>query len=141
MKKTVVPIIILMVLFSCDHSGQKVDTPAFVEITAGGCAVDESSSLKSATSVEQDTVSYSITEGRLDLFVGFYGNCCGTYSASSSISNDTIIMNVINSGTETCDCICYYTYDCIYTDVTKAYHYKVLLDGYQFGEGIINIEP
>ena len=51
----------------------------------GGCFLEKGSSLKGDPFFKPDTVTYSVTNDSLNIFVGFNATCCSEYSASSSI--------------------------------------------------------
>jgi len=80
--------------------------------------------------LDADTVSYSIEDGNLQLLVGFNAACCGAYSACSSVTNDTLVVEITTSQIGMCNCICYYTYTFEYTDVFSSFAYKVTVDDY-----------
>lgn len=138
MKNTFLLFMLLSVLISCEKEDDKLDNIQFVGTVPGGCAVAESNPVRT-TYIGEDTVTYTITDGNLDLLVGFESSCCEAYSTSSTLNNDTIIINVNKKPNSlNCDCYCYYSYNFKYTGVNKARNYKVNVNNNLAFSGIIN---
>ena len=136
MKNVYIPLILLAVLFSCNKTENKSGDLQYVETVPGGCALEEALSFKSITE-NKDTVTYTVSGDDLNITVGFNATCCGEYNTSSTISNDTIYMDIETSQPGMCNCICYYTYDFKYSGISGAYVYKAHVDDYLFFEGLI----
>ncbi len=69
MRKTFIPILLLAILISCDK--KEFGNLKYVETIEGGCFLEKSSSLKNNPFIEPDTVTYSVTNDSLNIFVGF----------------------------------------------------------------------
>jgi hypothetical protein len=120
--KTIIKLfLIVLVLTSCE----KTQTLKQTNLVLGGCNLEKQSVLKSYGPEE---VKYTITDNKLDMFVGINETCCGEYSSSTSIKKDVITVNIITTKTGLCNCDCYYTFDFIFENFTKMYNYNVYLD-------------
>ncbi len=128
MKKIMIPILLLMSLISCNKN--ELGRLNYVKTIAGGCALDKGSSLKNNTFAKTDTVTYSVTNDSLNIFVGFNATCCSEYCTSSSIKGDSILIKILTTNIGLCDCICYYTYYFKFSGSADSYMYHVSIDNY-----------
>ncbi len=126
MKKLLFFILFFITLISCDKGNGPLK---YLETIPGGCAKEKGSSLKSVIESKNDTVSYSIANGTLDLFVGFYARCCGEYSTSTEINENTIFCKILTTKIGNCYCDCYYTYNFRFYASGKNYKYEITIDG------------
>jgi hypothetical protein len=126
MKKLLSFILLFITLISCDKESGNLK---HLETIPGGCALEKASSFKSVLEFKNDTVSYSITNRNLDLFVGFNATCCGQYSTSSEIKENTIFCRILTTKIGNCYCDCYYTYNFRFTGSGNNYKYEVTIDG------------
>jgi hypothetical protein len=127
MRKLMISILLFATFFGCD---KELGSLKYLETIPGGCASDKGSSLKSAQIWRNDTVSYSISDGNLDLFVGFNATCCGQYNTSSEIKGDTIFVEILTTQIGLCNCICYYTYNFKFSGSGDSYNYHINIDDY-----------
>jgi hypothetical protein len=126
MKKILLSILSITVFLSCEKLGDL----KFSEATQGGCFLDKGESRKNSLTLDKDTVTYTITGDKLDIFLGFNATCCGEYDANSKIKGDSILIEVITTQIGLCNCICYYTYNFEFIGSGKNYKYKVTVDDY-----------
>jgi hypothetical protein len=122
MKKLLFSLTLLLILMSCDKESGDLK---FSKTIPGGCAIQEGISAKNSLSAETDGVTYTIVNGDLNLLVGFNATCCGQYSVSSEIKGDTIYVEILTTQIGQCNCICYYTYNLIFTGTGNNYKYNV----------------
>ena len=108
--KTITIICIVPFLWNCDKNENKTNTPKLIEINGGTCNAKELKQINDKI-VEQDTVTYTISNGNLNLQVGFNENCCSEFSASSLIENNTIIIKIKTEKFGLCNCLCYHIYE------------------------------
>ena len=99
-----------------------------METLPGGCALDKGSSLKNSQITQPDTVTYSMTNDSLNIFVGFNATCCSKYSTSSSIKGDSLLIKIQTIQLGSCNCICYYTYNFKYSGSGYYYDYHISID-------------
>jgi hypothetical protein len=136
MRKILIPLLVLVTLISCDK--KEFGNLEYVETIEGGCFLEKSSSLKNDPFFEPDTVTYSVTNDSLNIFVGFNATCCSEYGSSSSIKEDSIIIKIQTSQLGMCNCICYYTYNFKFVGHANSYKYRVSVDDYLNFVGVIN---
>jgi len=109
MRRILILLLLLTTLFSCDKS-ERGDLE-HIRTIEGGCFLEKGSASKNDPFIKPDTVTYSVTDDSLNIFVGFNATCCSEYSASSSIKADSILIKIQTTQHGMCDCICYYTYN------------------------------
>lgn len=141
MKKLLISILLGIILFGCFEINEPEyyysgESAKFTEVVPGGCATGDYSSEKSS-SFSPDTVSYNIIDQELNINVGFTRNCCSEYVTFSEIRSDTILINMLDTSTISCNCICYYSYDFRYSDVSRTYNCIITLNNYPFYSGMI----
>jgi hypothetical protein len=129
---------ITAIIFSCKKPQTTYEQLTLMEIIPGGCAIDGTKSLKDALEAESDTVSFTVIDNNLDIFVGFNATCCGEYLSSALILNDTIFIDIETTQEGLCNCICYYTYNFKFLRMLKSYSYIVRLDDITKFSGLIN---
>jgi hypothetical protein len=135
MRKILVSILLLTIFISCDKN--ELGNLEYVEAIKGGCFLEKSSSLKNDPFIKPDTVTYSINNDSLSIFVGFNATCCSEYSASSSIKGDSILIKIQTTQLGMCDCICYYTYNFKFSGTGTSYKYHVSVDDDLHFTGVI----
>jgi hypothetical protein len=135
MRKLLFPIF-LATLMSCDKDSTVLKYSATIP---GGCAVNKETSAKNTLLSEADSVTYTIVDGNLDIFVGFNDTCCGQYSSSYEIKGNTIFIEILTTQTGLCNCICYYTYDFKFVGSGNNYKYQVKIPDNQIFTGEINL--
>ena len=135
MKKMLISILLLSTIISCDEG--KLGNLEYAETIEGGCFSVKGSSLKNDPFIKPDTVTYSVTNDSLDMFIGFNATCCSEYSASSSIKGDSILIKIQTTQIGLCNCICYYTYNFKFVGSADSYRYRVNVDDYLNFVGVI----
>ena len=145
-------IILFSVLLMCEKDpdngpNKKIN---WIKTELSGCNGEIFDNKKSLI-VEEDTVIFRIINDTLDVFVGVNYICCAPFITTTSISNDSLIMNI----TDTCNiadhscycrCICYYIFDFLFVDFeNKKYPFKIILNDpgkdspIIFEEGILDL--
>jgi hypothetical protein len=135
MRKILILFFLFVLSISCD---KEMGNLKFSEAIPGGCASSKGTSQNSIELVETDSVTYSIIDGNLDVYVGFNGTCCGQYSTSSEIKNNTIFIKILTTDIGLCNCLCNYTYTFKFTGDGNNYNYNVTVDGILLLNGKIN---
>jgi hypothetical protein len=125
-RKILISILFLTTFISCEK--RELGNLQYVETTPGGCALDLGSSLKNSQITQPDTVTYSVTNDSLNIFVGFNATCCTKFSTSSSIKGDSLLIKIRTTRIGSCNCICYYTYNFNYSGSGYYYDYHVSID-------------
>ena len=74
MRKILIPVFLLIVFISCDKN--ELGNLEYLEAIQGGCFLEKGSSLKNDPFIKPDTVTYSVTNDSLNIFVGFNATCC-----------------------------------------------------------------
>ena len=139
MKKSLIILVAAMVLFSIARCTRDSDEPegskplVFVNTNPGGCNGVEFGQMKSMLE-EKDTIYFKFRSDSLDAFVGINYICCAPFDTETEISGDSIFMTVRDTCPAPysacyCKCMCYYTWNFLFTDVEdKDYFYRVTLD-------------
>ena len=125
-RKILISILFLTTFISCEKN--ELGNLKYVETIPGGCALDKGSSLKNSQITQPDTVTYSMTNDSLNIFVGFNATCCSKYSTSSSIKGDSLLIKIQTIQLGSCNCICYYTYNFKYSGSGYYYDYHISID-------------
>jgi hypothetical protein len=68
MKKMLISILLLSTIISCDKD--KPGNLEYAETIEGGCFSEKGSSLKNDPFIKRETVTYSVTNDILDIFIG-----------------------------------------------------------------------
>jgi hypothetical protein len=142
MKYITLSLILIVIILGCTKDENRAYYLKLIETIPGGCAAGNLKSQKSA-GIEKDTVTYSFSNGELQITVGFYATCCGSYNTSSVIENNTIFINIEAFQMGICNCICYYTYDFKYSGIFNhrgtptSFNYHVNIDNHFFFNGLI----
>jgi len=135
MKKILFSLLLLATLIGCDKN--ELGNLEYVGTIEGGCFLEKGSSLKSDPFIKSDTVTCSVTNDSLNIFVGFNATCCSKYGASSSIEGDSILIKIQTTQLGMCNCICYYTYNFKFVGSANSYRYRVSVDDYLTFIGVI----
>ncbi len=106
------------------------------KIIPGGCAAENQ--VKGSETPDSTGVTYSENNGNLHLRVGFFGGCCKPYSVSCNNRQDSLLITINSEGQDYCNCICFHSYDFIFTGSGAYYKYKVSVNNYQVFSGTIN---
>ncbi len=130
-----IPVFLLIAFISCDKND--VGSLEYVANIQGGCFLEKGSSFKGDPLFKPDTVTYSITNDSLNIFVGFNATCCSEFSSSSSVKADSILIKIQTTQPGMCDCICYYTYNFKFFGNANSYKYSVSVDDYLNFTGVI----
>jgi hypothetical protein len=133
MKKLFFPILLIAAIISCEKTGGL----KFSESIPGGCAIGKGESNKGSQINGTDGVTYTRSNGNLELLVGFNATCCGEYSTSSDIKGDSIILKILTTKPGDCNCICYYTYNFKFIGTGENFKYRVSVDNYLTFKGEI----
>jgi hypothetical protein len=94
----------------------------------GGCAAERSA--RSTNTADSVGVSYTVTNGELDLKVGFFWICCGPHSITSKVEAGVITVNFDSNGMDYCNCLCFHTYDFIFSNSGVYRSYIIKIDNY-----------
>jgi hypothetical protein len=135
MIKILFSLLLLTAFVSCDKN--KLGSLEYVGMIEGGCFLEKGSALKNDPFARPDTVTYSVTNDTLDIFVGFNATCCSEYSASYSIKADSVLIKIQTTQPGMCNCICYYAYDFKFEGSGHSYKYRVSVDDYLNFTGVI----
>jgi len=125
MKNILIISLLFATLISCS---KELGDLKYAETIPGGCALGKGTSLDNSLTSDIDKVTCKISNDSLNIFVGFNATCCGQYSTSSEIREDTIFIKILTTQIGTCNCICYYTYNFKFTGSGENYKYKVTVD-------------
>ena len=135
MRKIFVLILLLATFISCNKN--ELGNLEYVDTIEGKCFLEKDSSLKNTPFIKPDTVTYSVTNDSLNVFVEFNATCCGEYSTSSSSEEDIIRIKIQTTRTGECNCIYYYTYNFKFSGDANYYKYHVSIDDYLNFTGVI----
>lgn len=135
MRKILISLLLFVASIGCDKN--EPGNLEYAETIKGGCFLEKGSSLKSDPFTKPDTVTYSVTNDSLNIFVGFNATCCSEYSTSSSIIGDSILIKIQTTQLGMCNCICYYTYSFKFVGSADSYRYSVSVDNYLTFSGVI----
>lgn len=135
MRKILFSLLLLATFIGCDK--KELGNLEYLETTEGGCFLEKGSSLKSDPFLKSDTVTYTVTNDSLNVFVGFNATCCSEYSSTSSIKGDSLLIKIQTTQIGMCNCICYYTYNFKFVGSADSYRYKVSVDNYLNFVGVI----
>jgi hypothetical protein len=135
MRKILFSLLLLTTFIGCGKN--ELGNLEFVGTIEGGCFLEKGSALKNDPFIKPDTVTYSVTNDSLNIFVGFNATCCSEYSASSSIKGDSIFIKIQTIQLGMCNCICYYTYNFKFDGSANSYRYRVSVDDYLNFAGVI----
>jgi hypothetical protein len=135
MRKILFSLLLLTTFIGCGKN--ELGNLEFVGTIEGGCFLEKGSALKNDPFIKPDTVTYSVTNDSLNIFVGFNATCCSEYSASSSIKGDSIFIKIQTIQPGMCNCICYYTYNFKFDGSANSYRYRVSVDDYLNFAGVI----
>jgi len=123
MKKILILFFLFVTYTGCDK--EELGNLKYVDTISGGCFLDKGSSSKGDPLVKPDTLTYSITSDRLNIFVGFNATCCSEFNSSASIEGDSILIKILTAQIGLCNCICYYTYNFKFSGYANLYKYHV----------------
>jgi hypothetical protein len=135
MRKILISLLLLTTFISCDKS--ELGNLEYAETIEGGCFLEKGSSLKNDPFIKPDTLTYSITNDSLNIFVGFNATCCSEFSSSSSVKADSILIKIQTTQLGMCNCICYYTYNFKFSGTGNSYKYHVSVDDDLHFTGVI----
>ena len=122
MKKILFSLLLLAIFIGCDKN--ELGNLEYAETIEGGCFLEKGSALKNDPFIKPDTVTYSVTNDSLNIFVGFNATCCSEYSSTSSIKGDSILIKIQTIQLGMCDCICYYIYNFKFVGSANYYRYS-----------------
>jgi hypothetical protein len=78
---------------------------------------------------QPDTIIFTPGNDTLNVFVGVNYDCCFTFNSESYFNSDTLIIDLKATSDNPCDCICYYTFDFIYSGYhDQQFNYEVRLN-------------
>jgi hypothetical protein len=123
MKKLLILIFLSVTFIACDKGDS--GNLKYVGTIPGGCFLDKGSASKGDPFFKPDTLTYSISNDSLNIFVGFNAACCSEFDSSSSIEGDSILIEILTTQIGLCNCICYYTYDFKFLGNGDLYNYHV----------------
>jgi hypothetical protein len=135
MRKILIPILLLATYISCDKN--ELGNLEYVRTIEGGCFLEKGSSFKGDPLYKPDTLTYSVTNDSLKIFIGFNATCCSEFSSSSSVKADSILIKIQTTQLGMCNCICYYTYNFKFSGTGNSFKYQVNVDDYLHFTGVI----
>ena len=109
-----------------------------IKTDLGGC----NAMYKSAVNYneESDTLTFNVQADTIKIFTGLNLTCCIDFGSEYEITGDTLVMRINTLNDDFCDCICYYTFDYIYTNyIGQGFYYKFYVDDYKRFEGNYNL--
>lgn len=90
---------------------------------------------------ENDTIIFYEQADTLKIFTGLNLTCCIDFGSESEIIGDTLFMRISTLNDDFCDCICYYTFDYLYTNyMGQGFYYQFFIDDYKRFEGKYNLQ-
>ncbi len=135
MRKILISLLLFVAFIGCYKN--EPGNLEYAKTIKGGCFLEKGSSLKSDPFSKPDTVTYTVTNDSLNIFVGFNATCCSEYSSSSAIQGDSILIKIQTTQLGMCNCICYYTYNFKFVGIADFYRYNVSVDDYLTFSGVI----
>jgi hypothetical protein len=123
MRKILFSILLLSTFISCDKN--ELGNLEYVRTIEGGCFLEKGSSSNGDPLFKPDTLTYSVTNDSLNIFVGFNATCCSEFSSSSSVKADSILIKILTTQVGLCNCICYYTYNFKFSGEAISYKYHI----------------
>ena len=135
MRKILIPVFLLIAFISCEKN--ELGNLEYLGNIEGGCFLDKGFSFKGDPLFKSDTVTYSVIDDTLNIFVGFNATCCSEFSSLSSVKSDSILIKIQTTQPGMCNCICYYTYNFKFSGTAKSYKYQVSVDDYLHFNGVI----
>jgi len=136
MKKILFSVLLLTTFIGCDKN--ELGNLEYYGTIEGGCFLEKGSALKNDPFINPDTVTYSVTNDSLNIFVGFKATCCSEFGTTSSIEGDSILIKIRTTQPGMCNCICRYTYNFKFAGSAYSYWYRVSVDDYLNFTGVIN---
>jgi hypothetical protein len=130
MRKLLSSIFLLLTFIGCDKD--ELGALKYAETIPGGCFLDKGSSFKGDPFLKTDTLTYTVTNDSLNIFIGFNDTCCSEFSTSSVIEGDSILIKIITTQPGSCNCICYYTYNFRFSGNAAFYKYHVSGSNFNF---------
>lgn len=154
MKKILYTLLFPSLIFTLIMCEKGNDNPnrniVLAETLPGGCN-DETFMLNKDATEEEDTVTFTIINDTLDVYVGINYICCAPFEAGSNIANDTITIIITDVCDHTsmscyCHCMCYYTWNFRFVGYDATHYYiKIILndpreeDSILLEEGILDL--
>jgi hypothetical protein len=135
MRKILISLLLLTTFISCDKN--ELGNLEYVRTIEGGCFLEKGSSFKGDPLYKPDTLTYSVTNDSLKIFIGFNATCCSEFSSSSSVKADSILIKIQTTQLGMCNCICYYTYNFKFSGTGNSFKYQVNVDDYLHFTGVI----
>lgn len=135
MRKILISLLLFAAFIGCDKN--EPGNLEYAETIEGGCFLEKGSALKNDPFIKPDTVTYSVTNDSLNIFVGFNATCCSEYGSSSSIKEDSLLIKIQTTQLGMCNCVCYYTYNFKFVGIADSYKYRVNIDDYLTFSGVI----
>ena len=104
------------------------------QIIKGGC--NEKQTIQDEPYEQSDTIIFTPGDETLNIFVGLNYVCCYNFTSASHFESDTLIIDLEASTDAPCDCMCYYTFEFIYSGYQgQQFFYEIWLDDELFMEG------
>lgn len=88
------------------------------ETILGGC--NQETNKAEILGVYSDTIIFNAYSNSLDIFIGINYDCCYDFVTSSTFNEDTLLMQLNATSDMPCDCICFYTFDYIYSNFIRS---------------------
>ncbi|HPC35841.1 MAG TPA: hypothetical protein P5268_09915 [Candidatus Marinimicrobia bacterium] len=121
---------------ACTDNGGEPQTAAtlsFLQTDYGGCNRYREGDILPKATFSEDTLNWEICDDTLKIFTGIRYICCAPFVVESEQFGDSLkimIRDVCGISDEPCycKCICYYTFQTIFTDYSgDRYHLTVWL--------------
>ena len=133
----IIPALICGMMFTgcgSDKSEETVGELQYVKTELGGCNLK--SALKSDSDdleAKDDELIITVSAEAVHVFVGLNYICCAPFETNCETIDDVIVMYIIDTCKNPyvecyCKCMCYYTFDFVFTHQEKFNQkYKILL--------------
>ena len=128
--------ILIVGFMACNDNGSEPPTAAILSLLRteyGGCNEYKGGDILPKAAIQNDSLSWEISDDTLKIFTGITYICCAPFDVESEQSGDSLkimIRDVCGISSEHCycRCICYYTFLTIFTGYSgDRYHLAVWL--------------
>ena len=131
--------IILLVIgvslhISCEKTNDNKVQIEYLTTVLGGCNWEfrvEYSTNERNYSEENDTVTISVIDNNIHVFVGKNYTCGAPFETQCEVKEDTVFMYIIDTCEDILECyercICYYTFDFVFKQGELNQGYKIIL--------------
>lgn len=131
-----ITILFITIFISCYK--KELGNLEYVNLIESECFLEKGLSTKNDPYFRPDTVTYSFTPNNLNIFIGFNATCCGEFTSTTSVEENTINIKIQTTHIGLCNCICYYTYNFLFSGDAAYYKYHVSIDDNLNFSGVID---